>query len=467
MNIYNKFKYIVKIINDPVNKLYLPLETFKAFKYTYKSEIYSLGSVFYEIIYLENAPLLKPNRITMSCQGRTVTILEHNENFSFLLESMLHCVETNRPNSIEIAKFMLWQKSIEYVASLKTSFGFNTQILTHLIAWKQTKDKFERNEKTSSRHFVLKQINLNPIRFQAVCDILPSLLRTKLENEKLLCLNNYLIINNRLLTITDHLSSEHDYLNLEQKLTRVCEKNNFLSDQFVSDVLIGKWLFQIVDALEYLHSNSLIHGNLKLENIFINSNNFLKLVDFGFYHLLAESDTENETTVLDQQSRIPASINENESKFLLKTPRELTKNSYYPVSYKLDIFQLGIVLFKCLTFNNSNAGQNNFQGANGNNQINPRLNGNRVINLRKLIVNMVSVEPFDRPELKTILSTLNSKIENKFHNNLLSGSNSDNVAKINGRILNFFSREKDFIIIRTFRKRTYRTFIDWQCLKSI
>jgi serine/threonine protein kinase len=50
----------------------------------------------------------------------------------------------------------------------------------------------------------------------------------------------------------------------------------------------AKYIFeQIVSALEYLHSNGISHGDIKLENIISNNEMNVKIVDFGF---ASESD---------------------------------------------------------------------------------------------------------------------------------------------------------------------------------
>lgn len=51
--------------------------------------------------------------------------------------------------------------------------------------------------------------------------------------------------------------------------------NNHINFQAKKD--IG---YNIVEAVEYLHSNNIVHGDLKLENIMINKKNIVKLIDF-------------------------------------------------------------------------------------------------------------------------------------------------------------------------------------------
>jgi serine/threonine protein kinase len=41
------------------------------------------------------------------------------------------------------------------------------------------------------------------------------------------------------------------------------------------------FIFQIVSALEYMHSNQVIHRDLTMGNIFLNENLEVKIGDFG------------------------------------------------------------------------------------------------------------------------------------------------------------------------------------------
>jgi len=51
--------------------------------------------------------------------------------------------------------------------------------------------------------------------------------------------------------------------------------------EFLSDNDRKKFLGQLISAIKYLHSNKLIHRDIKMENIVLDNDNNIKLIDFG------------------------------------------------------------------------------------------------------------------------------------------------------------------------------------------
>lgn len=49
----------------------------------------------------------------------------------------------------------------------------------------------------------------------------------------------------------------------------------------ITEVEAKYYLLQIIDALEYLHANGIVHRDIKLGNIFLNYKMEIKLGDFG------------------------------------------------------------------------------------------------------------------------------------------------------------------------------------------
>lgn len=54
-------------------------------------------------------------------------------------------------------------------------------------------------------------------------------------------------------------------------------------------------MLQLISAVDYMHSNRVIHRDLKLGNIFLNSNMEIKVGDFGLAAKLEFSDEKKRT----------------------------------------------------------------------------------------------------------------------------------------------------------------------------
>jgi|TARA_B110001469_G_scaffold126877_1_gene145766 serine/threonine protein kinase len=89
----------------------------------------------------------------------------------------------------------------------------------------------------------------------------------------------------------------------------------------------------IINGLDYLHSNNIIHRDLKPSNILFDSNNNIKISDFGM-SIKKHSNTKDTFTGSDIFGT-----------YLYCAPEILKDNSY---SYKSDIYSIGIILFELL-----------------------------------------------------------------------------------------------------------------------
>jgi polo-like kinase 1 len=96
----------------------------------------------------------------------------------------------------------------------------------------------------------------------------------------------------------------------------------------LTEIEVQCYIFQIVQALKYLHLNRIIHRDLKLGNLFLSDKMELKLGDFGLAAKL-EFDNEKRHTVCGTPNYIAPEILENKIGH----------------SYEVDIWSLGVVIY--------------------------------------------------------------------------------------------------------------------------
>lgn len=102
----------------------------------------------------------------------------------------------------------------------------------------------------------------------------------------------------------------------------------FQDDQSLPEHTVQKIAKQLVRALHYLHSNRIIHRDMKPQNVLIGSNGTLKLCDFGFARAMSSN-----TIVLTSIKGTP----------LYMSP-ELVKEQPYDAT--ADLWSLGVILYE-------------------------------------------------------------------------------------------------------------------------
>jgi len=110
--------------------------------------------------------------------------------------------------------------------------------------------------------------------------------------------------------------------------TRLCKRNPSLSAFFQ--------IAQVADALSYLHTKSIIHGDIKGSNILINDNLQASLTDFGLARILHESGFTTVTTHVTWQFTAPE---------LLVT----AKDEPIPVTEASDVWAFAMTVVEVLT----------------------------------------------------------------------------------------------------------------------
>ncbi|KXN65474.1 Ampk-like protein Snf1, partial [Conidiobolus coronatus NRRL 28638] len=99
----------------------------------------------------------------------------------------------------------------------------------------------------------------------------------------------------------------------------------------MSESRATKYLAQLVDALAYCHRHSVVHRDIKIENIMVDSHDRIKLIDFGLANFYDPSSHLNTSC-----GTIPY------------TAPEILRGDKY-IGPEIDIWSLGVVLFTMLT----------------------------------------------------------------------------------------------------------------------
>ena len=54
--------------------------------------------------------------------------------------------------------------------------------------------------------------------------------------------------------------------------------------QVTDEIVLRKYVAQLLEALKYLHEQDMVHGNVKVENVYVSKANKILLADFSETH---------------------------------------------------------------------------------------------------------------------------------------------------------------------------------------
>jgi serine/threonine protein kinase len=106
--------------------------------------------------------------------------------------------------------------------------------------------------------------------------------------------------------------------------------NEYLNMRRMKEKSALHFLYQILQGLQYLHSNDIIHRDIKPQNILIDKNNVCKIADFGFARY------KDQDKLLETMCGSP----------LYMAP-EIIKHQHYTM--KADMWSVGVVFYQMLT----------------------------------------------------------------------------------------------------------------------
>ncbi|KAL4500532.1 hypothetical protein ABPG72_002956 [Tetrahymena utriculariae] len=110
---------------------------------------------------------------------------------------------------------------------------------------------------------------------------------------------------------------------LNQVITKA--RSNIPEEQILN------WLLQLSLALNYVHNKNIIHRDIKAQNVFLSSNNIVKLADFGIARILSCTKDKAQTFIGTPYYLAPELVNSD------------------PYTTKADIWSLGVLIYHLCT----------------------------------------------------------------------------------------------------------------------
>ncbi|CAD8074488.1 unnamed protein product [Paramecium sonneborni] len=232
--------------------------------------------------------------------------------------------------------------------------------------------------KSDGKQFALKRVDLS-MRDSFVVDPLNEVKVLKqLDHTNIIKHYDSFIHNNKLCILMEY--AENADLSLKIKEAK---QNN----QFIQESTILAWLTQLAVALNYLHSQKILHRDIKVQNIFLCNDGIVKLGDFGISRTLENTSELAQTSI--------------GTPFYLSP--ELCQNQSY--NHKIDIWMLGCAIYELCTLQKPFTAESiNALATKIINDQHTKISDHYTEFLSNLVDEMLQKQPEKRPEISKILS---------------------------------------------------------------
>ena len=253
--------------------------------------------------------------------------------------------------------------------------------------------------------FVRKMKNKNNGLYYAVKTIKKQNDNTNTNNEKKnffreIFIQKNLFHNNIIHLLCSFEDNENYYLVMDyfpgKTLKDIIENKKKKNNSLFTEKEIISIFEQILNGVQFIHNNSIIHRDIKPDNILLDENNIVKITDFGISALINSNINNNnynkdlfcQNTVVGPLNYISPEIKEGKEQ-----------------DFKCDIYSLGITIFYLMNYNLPHYDEEvdgELQRKSNDNFLNPIYS----FELRKLIMKMISENPKDRPTTQQALNHL-------------------------------------------------------------
>lgn len=137
----------------------------------------------------------------------------------------------------------------------------------------------------------------------------------------------------RLYLVMERLRGE----TLQQRIERLCEHGERMPWAQIAEIVR-----QVCRALETAHAENIIHRDIKPSNLFLSAGDFVKILDFGVAKILAAEPLTGGIPGLSTESGVIYGT----PHYL--APEAIAPDTYGPIGPQVDVFALGVVLYKVI-----------------------------------------------------------------------------------------------------------------------
>eukprot|EP01080_Neovahlkampfia_damariscottae_P005247 gene5247-8858_t len=411
-----KSKKMIEIFKEPY---FMAPEVLKGNQFSEKSDIFSLGSIFWELFSGEKISKLDINDLNSIAdsvmkgkrpcnESRLKNLIQSNSDdkeIQMYLDLILQCWNQNPEE----------RPSLDYVIdalrSNSSSFTTNTKIenINNSIIERDQENDIQSNYLIQKKIGQGGQATVFLVKEKSTMKqyALKRFLQTPLSgvNKTLQEMRSYVgISHSSIVTVHDfYLSTENcdpsncqlnivmDYCDsgdLERKIKKKQTKKELFEQHQIHSLFL-----QTVQGMSYIHEKHLIHRDLKPGNLFLHNEDVVKIGDLGLAKNMDEDTTETHVGTIAYMS-----------------PEQ---RSQMPYTYSADVWSLGMILFELLTLKRMDFGKL-MKNRNYLNDIFADVSDNYDSTYFEMVKMCLTINPDQRPTAKTLLEMLTGFSEGKF-----------------------------------------------------
>ena len=242
--------------------------------------------------------------------------------------------------------YLSLQKSLCSIKNTMISNNLDDYEIIQLIGESQLGKIYKVISKTNKKVYAMKITNLSSLKSENLSSynlvINESIYLTYLNHPHIIKYYTNFMKGDNLYSITDNISNSD--------LASYIEAHKLIKTHFEEDELWSIFL-QCIQGLEYIHSNGVIHRNIRSENILIDNNKIIKLGYYGINNNNINNNMKYLNANYQQKLNNNIFINYNQN-------QDINSKEKLEYDQKIDVYYMGIIFYEMCFFQKNNEYKN-------------------------------------------------------------------------------------------------------------